>query len=308
MSSQTHPPELRGAPGSLLGIDVGGTKILGGIVSSAGEVLFRHQIPTRREHLLEDIIATARIVIGEAVRRNMPSTAIGVGTTGFVDRERGVLVKSINMAISEIEIGPQLRARTGLSVVVDNDVHAATLGELYFGAGQTYRDFLLYNAGTGLATGLVFNGQLYRGVSNAAGENGHISSDQSGSTLSSSGMSGEIERLMLDARAGKETVPAHLPHIEAPPRREYGYVALNLVQLVNLLNPGAIILAGGMFSADPGAVEWVKRAVYAHALPIAVGGLSEISLSRTAPLTGLIGAAALTIEGKSLSSPMEPVP
>lgn len=289
----------------LLGIDIGGTKILGGIVSRTGKVLFEHRIPSAREYLLDAILSVAETVSAEALRRGIDATKIGIGITGFVDRQTGMLVRSLNMGLSNIDLGESIRKRTGLTAFVDNDVHAATLGEIYFGAGKRYADFLLYNAGTGLATGLVFGGRLHRGVSNAAGENGHISSDQSGVTLSLTGMSGDIEQLLLDTRAGKQTVSAYLPHIEAAPRKEYGYLALNLVQLVNLLNPAAIILAGGMFTGDPEATEWVKRAVYAHILPLSGEGLSEISLSHTAPYTGLIGAAALSIEGEALSRQLE---
>jgi hypothetical protein len=69
---------------------------------------------------------------------------------------------------------------------------------------------------------------------------------------------------------------------------------------VNLMNPAAIVLAGGMFTGEPDAIAWVRRAVYAHVLPITAEGLKEIALSRTVPFTGLIGAAALVVEGQSL--------
>ena len=98
--------------------------------------------------------------------------------------------------------------------------------------------------------------------------------------------------MLLEARAGADIVPAYLPRIEPPARKEYGYLALSLIQLVNLLNPAAIVLTGGMFTGDPAATEWVRRAVRAHALPNALSGLTEIELSRTAPFTGLVGAAA----------------
>ena len=211
-----RPSKASGGGAPVLGIDVGGTKILGGIMSRSGEVLFEKRAPTRRDHLLESVVEMAELVADEARRTGLAVNTIGIGTTGFVDRERGVLVQSINLDIEQIDIASAVAKATGLSVVVDNDVHAATLGELYFGAGRTYADFLFYNAGTGVATGMVFGGRLYRGASNAAGENGHISSDQSGTTLSFTGMSGDIERLLLDSRAGKDTVAAYLPNIEPP--------------------------------------------------------------------------------------------
>jgi glucokinase len=302
--SPSRPPADLCGP-VLIGIDVGGTKILGGIVTPDGAVLFRHQVATRRDHLMEDIGSVAETVTAEAARRGLAVAGIGVGMTGFIDRTEGTLVRSINMDLTDVPIGKNLRARTGLPVFVDNDVHAATLAEIRFGAGRRHQHFLVYNAGTGLATGIVFNGMLYRGASNAAGENGHISSDQSGQSICACGTSGSIERLLLDTRAGKQTVPAYLPRVEPPVSKEYGYLALNIVQLVNLLNPSAIVLAGGMFAGNPEATDWVKRAVYAHALPLAADALEEFALSRTAPFTGLIGAAVLVLEGQTLPGPLE---
>jgi glucokinase len=281
------------AEAPLLGIDVGGTKILGGLVSLDGRVLFEHRVTTRRLHLLEDIISVAKVIVAQA---GSAALSIGVGTTGFVDRASGTLVQSMNMGIERVPIGVALAEATGLRICVDNDVHAATVGEIYFGAGRRYKDFLLYNAGTGIATGLVFNGTLHRGASNYAGESGHMSSDQSGSSICYCGMSGCTEKLLLEARAGNETIPAYLPRIEPPAQKQYGYLALGIIQLVNLLNPPAIVLAGGMFTGDPAATDWVRRAVRAHSLPNALIGLKEIELSRTAPHTGLVGAAALSLE------------
>ena len=281
------------AGGLLAGIDVGGTKILGGLVSSDGKVVFEHRMPTRREHLLEDIVDVGRAIVAEAGHE---ARAIGIGTTGYVDRENGVLRQSMNMGIGGLPLAKSLTEATGLPVFVENDVHAATVGEIHFGAGRRYEDFILYNAGTGLATGMVFAGRLHRGASNYAGENGHMSIDQSHTTICRCGCSGCVESLLLAARKGIDTVPAYLPRIEAPENKEYGYLALNLVQLINLLNPPAVVLAGGMFNGNPAATEWVKRAVRAHALPNALLGLREIELSRNAHFTGLIGAAALTRE------------
>jgi glucokinase len=291
MSSVVESSSDEGPP--LLGIDVGGTKILGGLVSQRGQVLFEYRLPTRRLHLLEDIVAVAKVVAAQAGPK---ARSIGVGATGHVDRAKGVLTQSMNMGIESITIGEALAAATGLSVCVENDVHAATIGEIRFGAGRFHKDFLLFNAGTGLAAGMVFDGKLHRGASNYAGENGHISSDQSGTTVCYCGLSGCTERLILAARSGRDVEPAYLPRIEPLARKEYGYLALSIIQLVNLLNPAAIVLAGGMFTGDPAATDWVRRAVRAHALPNTLRGLREIELSCTTPFTGLVGAAAVTLD------------
>jgi glucokinase len=276
----------------LLGIDVGGSKISGGLVSRLGEVLFEHRVPTRPQRLLEDLVGVAKAI---AARAGSGARSIGVGMTGHIDRTNGVLIQSMNMGIGGIPIAQALAEATAMLIHVENDVHAATIGEIHFGAGRSYKDFLVFNAGTGLATGMVFNGKLHRGASNYAGESGHISADQSGSTVCRCGLSGCTETLLLEARAGADTAAAYLTRVEPPPRPEYGYVALSLIQLLNLLNPAAIVLTGGMFT-DSAATDWVRRAVRTHALPNALTGLQEMELSSTAPFTGLVGAAAVTME------------
>lgn len=293
MTLVPHPSRGHSAEPLLLGIDVGGTKILAGIVSPAGEVLSHHRKETVPDRLLADTLDLARVIVGEA---GPAARRVGVGITGHVDPAKGTLLQSMNMGLANLPVASALREATGLAVQVENDVHAATIGEMHFGAGGRHQDFILFNAGTGLAAGMVFAGKLYRGASNYAGECGHISCDQSGTTLCACGLSGCSEALVLQARAHTNTAPVHLPKIEAPSRGEYAYVALNLIQLVNLLNPPVVILAGGMFTGDPQATDWVRRAVYAHALPNALRGLQALEISRLAPFTGLVGAAALTLE------------
>src|SRR5262245_607310 len=112
---------------ALLGVDVGGTKILGGLVSRQGQVLFEHRIPTRPLHLLEDIVAVAKVIAAQA---GPGAQGIGIGTTGHVDPVNGVLTQSMNMGIAEITIAEALTEATGLAARVENDVHAATIGEI----------------------------------------------------------------------------------------------------------------------------------------------------------------------------------
>src|SRR5262249_23635174 len=105
----------------LVGIDVGGSKILGGLVSRLGEVVFEHQVPTRPQHLLEDLVDVAKVIVERA---NSRARSIGVGMTGYIDRTNGVLVRSMNMGVGGIPIARALADATRLSVHVENDVHA----------------------------------------------------------------------------------------------------------------------------------------------------------------------------------------
>jgi glucokinase len=281
----------------LVGIDIGGTKIFGGLVSLDGTLITGRQLPTRPATLLSDMCEAAGTIIAAARSHGLTPRGIGVGAKGFIDRDRGYLVGSLNLGLTDVPIKDRLEAEFALPVAIDNDVHAATFGELTFGIGRQFRDFLLYNAGTGLAVGMVFNGRLYRGANNYAGESGHIGIDQSGVAICACGMSGCVEWLKLEARQGRVHLPVRLPKMDAPPPSpEYAYVALNLVHLVNLLNPPAIALAGGMFTNASAGIDWVRDAVRRHVLPRSNNALRAMPLAHGGSAAGVVGAAALLLE------------
>jgi glucokinase len=297
MITPRQPDPTSSCGNVLVGIDIGGTKILGGLVSLDGTLITEFRLPTRSATLLSDTCEAARTMIATAQSHGLTPLGIGVGAKGFVDRDRGHLVGSLNLGVTDVPIKDHLVAELALPVAVDNDVHAATFGELTFGLGRQFRDFLLYNAGTGLAVGMVFNGLLYRGANNYAGESGHIGIDQSGVAICACGMSGCVEWLKLEARQGRVHLPVRLPRMDAPPPSpEYAYVALNLVHLVNLLNPPAIALAGGMFTNAPTGIDWVRDAVRRHVLPRSNDGLRAMPLAHGGSAAGVVGAAALLLE------------
>ena len=284
-----------------IGIDIGGTKMRAGLVTEDGDVLLDEQRPTRRDCFLQDIVALAVSIQQQAPQTNLQPFCVGVGTTGFVDLAGGRLVRSMNLGLSDIPIRDAITAACHLPVIVDNDLHAAALAELRFGVGRSYDDFVLFNAGTGLAAGLVFGRRSLRGQTNAAGEIGHASvwRDPSLRCGWGCGLAGCLETLMLRARAGVLTAGICLPEVAAPPPApEYPYVALAIVHLVNLLNPPVVALAGGMFTGNPAATEWVREAVRASVLTAALPGLLDMPLAYGGPTAGLIGAGALGFEAQ----------
>lgn len=284
------------AVATAIGLDVGGTKILAGLVDRGGLVLHSEERPMRREHYLVDLQGLAASMTAVARERGLTVAGVGAGVTGLVDHAGGRLVRSLNLGLVDVPVVAALREACGVPGWVDNDVHAAALGELYFGVGRRFSDFVLFNAGTGVAAGMVFGGRLHRGASNVSGEIGHTSIEQHGPECMCS-LPGCLEDSILRLRRGEPMPPVRLAHVTPPPAPVYGYVALGIIHLVNLLNPLAIVLAGGMFTRHPEAVEWVTDAVRATALPLAVAGLGEICLAAAGADAGLVGASALVWEG-----------
>ena len=278
----------------LLGVDIGGTKILAGLVDRSGHVVERQRRPTRPDHILIDTIETCRDLMAGAARGARKVAGIGVGAKGAVDSRRRLLVGSLYLGHGEIPIGDHLERAFGLPVRVENDVHAAAISELVFGIGREVDDFVFYNAGTGIALGIIVDRQLYRGASNTAGENGHAVIDHSGRFPCPCGMTGCIETMIVAGRHG-----AGLPPILGWPVQPtsddpaYAYLASNILDVVNIFQPAAVVLGGGMLtSANP------AMTLPAELLARATHSVRDEHRCRIVPAfagtdAGLVGASAL---------------
>src|SRR5215212_8197668 len=176
---QHHPYALCAVPSKLImpepvviGVDVGATKILVGAVTQPGTVLDSHRSQMNaqtQETTLECIDAAIQDFL-EQWKGERP-LGMGVGVVGQTDPGAGTWLEAMNLPIRDsVPLGERLREKHGIPVALDNDVHAATLAEMRWGIGTVSADFIYLNVGTGIATGLVFNGQLIRGIRNYAGE------------------------------------------------------------------------------------------------------------------------------------------
>jgi glucokinase len=164
-----------------VGIDVGGTKILGGLVDcTSGALLSTVKLPTPAagvEPVLEAVGEAIERVLeaapGEAVRE---AAGIGLGLPGQVDAAAGVLRSAPNLGggMREVAFGAPMQARFSLPVVLGNDVEVAAIGESRFGAGRGVALFACVFVGTGVGGALVQDGARYRGATGSAGEIGHI--------------------------------------------------------------------------------------------------------------------------------------
>jgi glucokinase len=155
-----------------VGIDVGGTKIAGGVVDEAGTILgtARRESPATDSNAIERSIAD---LVAE-LRVSHEVAAVGVGAAGFVDSARSTVMFAPNLAWRDEPLRTDLEAEIGLPVVIENDANAAAWGEFAFGAGEDVSDSLLVTVGTGVGGGIVLNGELHRGAFGVAAEIGHM--------------------------------------------------------------------------------------------------------------------------------------
>jgi glucokinase len=155
-----------------VGIDIGGTKVLGAVVDSAGTVMAVERRPTEGHDVraVEDTIVD--IVTGFAEEYDV--AAVGVGAAGFVDVTRTIVMFSPHLDWRHEPLRARVAERVRLPVVVDNDANTMALAECRFGAGRGHRFVLCVTLGTGIGGALVLDNRVYRGANGMAGEFGHM--------------------------------------------------------------------------------------------------------------------------------------
>lgn len=161
-----------------VGIDVGGTKIAGALVSETGEILMSLKVPTPAENTDELIDAVVAMV--NELRAGHEIKAVGVAIAGFIDADRSEVIYSPNLSLRNEPLKAKLEAKLGVDVFVENDANAAGWAEYRFGAGQGSKHMMMITIGTGVGGAIVANGSLFRGGFGIGAELGHINFIQDG--------------------------------------------------------------------------------------------------------------------------------
>jgi glucokinase len=156
-----------------IGVDIGGTKIAGAVVSATGEILAcaRRDTPA---HDPDQIAHDVAALVTDLGRGRDDVRAVGVACAGFVDRTGSTVLFAPNLAWRDEPMKMRLEALLDLPVVIENDANAAAWGEFRYGAATEADDMLLVTVGTGIGGGVVIDSQLLRGAYGIAGELGHM--------------------------------------------------------------------------------------------------------------------------------------
>ena len=155
-----------------IGIDIGGTKILAGVVDSSGTVVELRRRPT----LGHDVVGVENSIVElvTELQQQYDVAAVGIGAAGFVDASRSTVMFAPHLAWRNEPLRARVASRIPIPVVVDNDANTTALGESRFGAGAGYRYVLCITLGTGIGGAIVVDGRVFRGANGMAGEFGHM--------------------------------------------------------------------------------------------------------------------------------------
>jgi glucokinase len=311
----------------VIGVDMGGTKLLAGAVDGGLRVHHRVQrtvvgldqsslIRTVQE-AVEELIETAGVEIA----------AIGFGIPSLIDRRTGTSVVAVNLDLTGIPFADVMTERLALPVFVDNDGNMAALAEHRAGAAVGARNVVALTIGTGIGGGLILDGRLYRGSIGAGGELGHIVIDRNGprcqgncpnrgcveALASGTALAREARRIARErpesglGRAltqGRELagpLVTELAHDgDAAAGQVLSLIGTNLgvalASLVNIFNPELIVLGGGVMAAGELLLQPARAEVAWRALPPS-REVVRIVAAKFGGEAGMIGAAAMAIDG-----------
>ncbi len=156
-----------------IGVDVGGTKVLGGVVDESGKIIEKARRDTPAQGGSELTKAIADVAL--ELMRNHKVSAVGVSAAGFVSSDRKTILATPNIAgWNGVDLDAELRKLIDVDVVIENDGNAAAWGEAVFGAGRGFTQVLMVTVGTGIGGGIVIDGRLNRGGFGIAAEIGHM--------------------------------------------------------------------------------------------------------------------------------------
>ena len=308
-----------------IGIDVGGTKVLGGVVSPTGEILATARRDTPREggKVLTQTIAD----VATELSSKYPVDSIGVSAAGFISSDRQTILATPNIAgWNGVNLVNELRLIIGKRIVLENDANSAAWGEFKFGAGRGRNDLMMLTLGTGVGGGLILDGSVFRGAFGIGAELGHLRIVPDGH-LCGCGIRGCLEQyasgsaLMRHAREAINASPdlarnllargdgtleglkGH--HITEAARDEdpvalaafnsmAGYLGAGIASLCTVIDPSCIVLGGGVIDAGEIFLAPTRKAALSLIPFSGKHPYPEIVAAELGNNAGLVGVADLS--------------
>jgi glucokinase len=312
-------------PRRVIGIDAGGTKLLGGVVDEALDV--HHRVHRRILGLDQSELLDALVDAVEEARTAAPDAdVVGFGIPALVRPSTGSVMVSNHLPLDSVPFRDLMSERLGLPVRVDNDSNVAMLAEHRAGAARGIDDAVLLALGTGIGGGLLLGGEIYRGAEGAGAELGHIVVDPdgpdcpgacpgrgcleafaSGTALGRAGE--EAARANPDSALGQTLaggreitggLVTELAHDGDPLAREVlaeagRWLGVGIVTLVNVFNPELVIVAGGASAAGDLMLDPAREVLAERGL-LPNREMVRLVLAHFGSEAGMMGAALLALD------------
>ncbi|HSF07271.1 MAG TPA: ROK family protein [Methylomirabilota bacterium] len=304
-----------------MGVDVGGTRIRGGALTTDGKVVSRIERSTEAERGPDVVLGSLLEVILQLLASHPSTETVGVACAGQIHPATGTVVYAPNLGWRDVPLAAHLQQGLGRRLTVENDVRAAAWGEFVFGAGVGAQSLVAVYVGTGVGSGAVLDGTLWRGARNGAGEVGHTQVVWDGlpcpcgrrgcleQYASGSGFQRRLRLALADGvatRLARESSddPARLTATMVKAAADAGdafarevwqdaerFLTLAVANYVTLLNPEVLVLGGGVIETVPRLFDAVAADV--PRLTTVLARDLRIERARLGDWSGVVGAAAL---------------
>ncbi len=313
-----------------IGIDVGGMSIKAGVTDKDGNVLHKTTLVTKGEYTKEytisrDIHALIVKLLQESNIAESQIAAIGIGQAGSIDSARGIINYWNNIPMKNVHVVEELHAWHSCPIFIDNDANVAALGECVFGAAKGFDNVLLITLGTGVGSGIIIDGKIYRGEYGAGAEAGHMGIVMDGEPCTC-GRRGcweayaSVSALIRQTKAAMAAHPESQMNAIAAQMGEVNgitsfkaaragdkaaqevvaqyirYVAEGLISLQNIFRPQMFLIGGGISKEGEYLTAPLEKLVYEGMFDKETGDPLKIRPAALHNDAGILGAAALAIK------------
>ena len=315
----------------IVGVDLGGTNIVVGVLPmEGGDPLALRSLPTEAgrgaKYVVDRIVGMVREAIGTVVAEQGGTRAdvagIGIGSPGPLDRSTGTVLETPNLGWRNFPLRDLIANAVGLPATLDNDANCATYGEWWLGAGRGTSTLVGLTLGTGIGGGIVLDGEIYHGVNDGAGEIGHMSIDSNGrrckcgnygcleayasgpaiALRAVEGLEAGTDSVLPDLVGGKleditaatvyEAVLLGDAYASEVMRDTARFLGTGVANIINVLNPEMIVIAGGVTLAGDHLFLPLRAEVRRRAFKSAEAACTIVS-AQLQGTAGVIGAAAV---------------
>ncbi len=319
---------MKGEKSMYIGIDLGGTNIAAGIVNESGKIICKGSVPTLKERhwteIVKDMASLSKKLISEGGYSLSDIKAVGIGSPGTVDNGRGLIVYSNNLNMHNAPMANELQKYISLPVNIENDANTAAYGE-YTAAGGNAESFVCVTLGTGVGSGIIIDGKIYRGFNGAGAEIGHTSIVLDGKECSCGKkgcmeMYASVTALIDQTKEMMKNHPESMMNEWAEKNGEVNgrtafecakagdstaimvkdtyikYVAEGISNIINIFQPELLVIGGGISKEGDGLLLPVKEFVYKYDFNKYMPK-TEIKIAKLFNDAGIVGAAMAAVSG-----------
>ena len=308
-----------------LGIDLGGTNIVAGVVDENYNIIAtakrKTNCPRPAEEIVADMAAAALEAVENAGLKLQDIEAAGVGSPGSIDPENGMVCTSNNLDFTMVPLAQMLKDKTGIDFYLENDANAAAYGEFIAGAGKGAKNFIMITLGTGVGGGIIINGKIYSGSDFAGGELGHtvILADGEGCTCgrkgcweayaSATALIRQTKRKMAECKDSKmwELVNGDINAVSgrtsfdamrqgdkagAEVADQYiKYISIGIANNINIFRPEILAIGGGISKEGDNLLVPLREKLKGNIFAYNSKMQTEVVAAKLGNDAGIIGAA-----------------